>query len=72
MDGNLKTKDQKLTTILQVQNLTVYYDAVLALENISLTVNEGEIVAMIGPNGAGKSTLNPLLNYFVPVPHDPR
>lgn len=43
--------------LLEVKNLTVYYDAVLALENISLTVSEGEIVAIIGPNGAGKSTV---------------
>ena len=56
MSGNLKTNNQKPTTILQVQNLTVYYDTVLALDNISLTVIEGGIVAMIGPNGAGKST----------------
>ena len=41
---------------LEVKNLTVYYDTVLALDDISLTLNEGEIVAMIGPNGAGKST----------------
>jgi len=42
--------------LLEVKDLTVYYGAVQALNNISLTVNEGEIVAMIGPNGAGKST----------------
>ncbi len=42
--------------LLEVRDLTVYYDSVLALNDISLNVNEGEIVTMIGPNGAGKST----------------
>ncbi len=42
--------------LLEVKNIKVYYDSVLALDDISLSVNEGEIVAMIGPNGAGKST----------------
>jgi branched-chain amino acid transport system ATP-binding protein len=46
--------DRKL--LLDIRNLTVYYDSVLALDDISFIVNEGEIVAMIGPNGAGKST----------------
>ena len=41
---------------LEVKNLTVYYNTVLALDNIALTLSDGEIVAMIGPNGAGKST----------------
>jgi branched-chain amino acid transport system ATP-binding protein len=42
--------------LLEVGNLTVYYDAVLALEDASLHVEHGEIVSIIGPNGAGKST----------------
>ncbi len=42
--------------MLKVENLTVSYGSVIALRNISLEVNEGEIVSMIGPNGAGKST----------------
>jgi branched-chain amino acid transport system ATP-binding protein len=56
--NKIQELDNSLTpsTLLCVQNLTVYYGAVLALEEASIKVNEGEIVAMIGPNGAGKST----------------
>jgi len=41
---------------LEVKNLTVYYGMVKALDSVSFTIKQGEIVAMIGPNGAGKST----------------
>lgn len=43
-------------TLLEVKDLTVYYDKALALDRISLHVKQGEIVAMVGANGAGKTT----------------
>jgi branched-chain amino acid transport system ATP-binding protein len=42
--------------LLEAKNISVYYGQVKAIEDISFSVNTGEIVAMIGPNGAGKST----------------
>ena len=43
--------------MLNVQGLNAYYGRVRALKDLSLSVSEGEIVAVIGPNGAGKTTL---------------
>jgi branched-chain amino acid transport system ATP-binding protein len=43
--------------LLKVENLTAYYGNIRALENISIEVNKGELVAIIGSNGAGKTTL---------------
>ncbi len=42
--------------ILEVKDLSVSYGVVPALQKISFTVDEGEVVALIGPNGAGKTT----------------
>ncbi|MBW1973152.1 MAG: ABC transporter ATP-binding protein [Deltaproteobacteria bacterium] len=43
--------------MLNVDHLTAYYDDLIALKDISITVKEGEIVAVIGANGSGKTTL---------------
>ncbi|MEM2546438.1 MAG: ABC transporter ATP-binding protein [Candidatus Bathyarchaeia archaeon] len=43
--------------MLRLDGVTVYYGGALALENVSLSVEEGTIATIIGPNGAGKTTL---------------
>jgi len=43
--------------MLKIQNLSVNYDHIVALENVSFAVEKGSIVSIIGSNGAGKSTL---------------
>ena len=53
--------------LLQVQDVNVYYGSIHAVKNISLQVNEGEIVTLIGANGAGKSTtLNTIAGLLKP------
>ena len=42
--------------VLHVENVTMQFGGVVAVNNLSMDVNEGEIVALIGPNGAGKTT----------------
>ncbi|MEJ5083678.1 ABC transporter ATP-binding protein [Ochrobactrum sp. MYb379] len=46
-----------MTELLKVQDAELYYDHVYALKGVSLTVNQGETVALIGANGAGKSSI---------------
>ncbi len=43
--------------LLTVTNLTVIYDRAMIINDLSITVGRGELVALVGPNGAGKSTL---------------
>ena len=42
--------------VLHIENITMQFGGVVAVNNLNLDVNEGEIVALIGPNGAGKTT----------------
>ena len=42
--------------VINIEGLTKTYDKFTAVDEISFTVNEGEVFALLGPNGAGKTT----------------
>lgn len=57
-----------MKTLLKVENLTMQFGGVIAVNNLNMEVNEGEIVALIGPNGAGKTTaFNAITGVYEPT-----
>jgi len=53
-------------TLLQVQNVSRSFGSLVAVREVSLTVEPGELRAVIGPNGAGKTTFFNLISGFFP------
>ena len=54
--------------ILRVEHATMQFGGVVAVDNLNLEINEGEIVALIGPNGAGKTTaFNVITGVYQPT-----
>ena len=57
-----------MAKVLEVENVTMQFGGVVAVNNLSMVVNEGEIVALIGPNGAGKTTaFNVITGVYQPT-----
>ena len=58
----------EVKNVLKVENATMQFGGVVAVDNLNLDVNEGEIVALIGPNGAGKTTaFNVITGVYAPT-----
>ena len=54
--------------VLKVENATMQFGGVIAVDNMNLEVNQGEIVSLIGPNGAGKTTaFNVITGVYAPT-----
>ena len=54
--------------VLKVENATMQFGGVVAVNNLNMEINEGEIVALIGPNGAGKTTaFNVITGVYQPT-----
>ena len=54
--------------ILEVKNLTKKFGKFIAVDNISFSLKEGEILGLLGPNGAGKTTtIQMLLSTLTPT-----
>ena len=56
-----------MTAMLTFDNVELYYDQIYALKGVSITLHEGETVALIGANGAGKSSILRAITGLAPL-----
>ena len=55
--------------LMEAKEVSRHFGGLIAVDNVSLNVEEGEILGIIGPNGAGKTTLFNLLSGFLKLSH---
>lgn len=55
-----------MSTQIEVRGLSKYYNDRVAVDNLSFSVSQGEVLGFLGPNGAGKSTTMKMLTCFLP------
>ena len=53
--------------MIEVDHLTKYYGPIMAIQELSFSVEKGEILGFLGPNGAGKTTTMRILSGFMPA-----
>ncbi|MVW79038.1 ABC transporter ATP-binding protein [Bordetella sp. 02P26C-1] len=56
-----------MQTVLKADNIKVQFGGLIAVNNVSLSLERGQVLGLIGPNGAGKSTLFNAVTGFAPV-----
>lgn len=60
-------------SFLELENVTLRFGGVTAVDNVSFSVEQGEVFALVGPNGAGKSTIfNMISRFYTPAEGDIR
>jgi ABC-type polar amino acid transport system ATPase subunit len=62
--GNVRTPRAPMKRIIELDGIVKTYGATTVLNNVSLRVDEGQVIALIGPSGAGKSTLLRVVNQL--------
>ncbi len=64
----MSNEKRERNAVLKLENLTMQFGGVIAVDNVSLEVGKGEILSLIGPNGAGKTTaFNMVTGVYAPT-----
>ncbi len=67
MSASKATQSAGATPLLQMQGVTKRYGLTTVLDDVSISINRGEVIGLLGDNGAGKSTLVKIMSGVVPM-----